>query len=101
VEELSSVKSSQKLLPPNPHRICQMRKDGRFNIREYFTPFNEKTKKGAHVTLKCGCCDEKVIIYFSQDGIDINGVSGSLNNWKELFKKIFELSKLDDKEIIW
>jgi hypothetical protein len=78
-----------------------MRNDGQHNIREFFTPFNEKTKRGAHVTLKCGDCDEKVVIYLSHDGLEINGVHGSLNNWKELFKKIFELSKLDDKEIIW
>jgi hypothetical protein len=34
--------------------------------------------------LRCGCCDEKLEIYYDRDGLEINGVNGSIANWREI-----------------
>lgn len=34
-------------------------------------------KKCPRYLLKCGCCKEKVEIYYSDDGLEINGVNGA------------------------
>ena len=45
------------------------------------------------IRVKCGCCDEAVVIYFdeektgdaSSDTLEINGVSGTVDQWKKVF----------------
>jgi hypothetical protein len=34
--------------------------------------------------LRCGCCEGKVEIYYDDDELEINGVIGSLENWREI-----------------
>ena len=34
--------------------------------------------------LRCGCCGQKVEIYYDAEGLEINGVHGSLENWREI-----------------
>jgi hypothetical protein len=34
--------------------------------------------------LKCGCCGEKVEIYYGDDGLEINGVNGTIEDWREI-----------------
>jgi hypothetical protein len=34
--------------------------------------------------LRCGCCGQSVEIYYDTDGLEINGVNGSLENWREI-----------------
>jgi hypothetical protein len=93
-------KEKPKVSPPNPHRICQMREDGWNNIREFFTP--PKGNREAHLTLKCGDCDEKVKVYFGSDTMEINGVFGSVKNWKEIFHKIVKKTKEQEwDKITW
>ena len=41
-------------------------------------------KKMPRYLLKCGCCDEKVEIYYDDDGLEINGVNGSIDDWREI-----------------
>ena len=41
-------------------------------------------KKMARYLLKCGCCDEKVEIYYADDGLEINGVNGAIEDWREI-----------------
>ncbi len=46
-----------------------------------------KLRQGVHdprYLLKCGCCDEKVEIYYGGGFLEINGVHGSVENWKAL-----------------
>ena len=90
----------KKLLPPDPNKRYQMREDNWYNIREFFTP--AKGKHGAHLTLKCGDCDEKLVIYFGDDDlVEINGVMGTIANWKEIFHKIAQKCKQKDTKINW
>ncbi len=41
-------------------------------------------KKSPRYLVKCGCCDESVEIYYDHDALEINGVNGSLANWREI-----------------
>jgi len=34
--------------------------------------------------LRCGCCDRSLEIYYDPDEIEINGVNGSVENWREI-----------------
>ncbi len=34
--------------------------------------------------LKCGCCKEKVEIYYSDDGLEINGINGAIEDWRDI-----------------
>jgi len=34
--------------------------------------------------LRCGCCEERLEIYYDEEGLEINGVNGSLENWREI-----------------
>lgn len=41
-------------------------------------------KRMSRYLLKCGCCDEKVEIYYGDDGLEINGVNGTIEDWREI-----------------
>jgi hypothetical protein len=34
--------------------------------------------------LRCGCCDEAIEIYYDDETLEINGVLGSIENWREI-----------------
>lgn len=56
--------------------------DGHFLPRVYHRKGSEK--KTPRYLIKCGCCNEKVEIYYDNDGLEINGVSASLEAWREI-----------------
>ncbi|MEI7615960.1 MAG: hypothetical protein WCJ54_04530 [Actinomycetota bacterium] len=41
-------------------------------------------KKMPRYLLKCGCCDKKLEIYYDDEGLEINGVNGSIEDWREI-----------------
>lgn len=41
-------------------------------------------KKSARYLLKCGDCDEKLEIHYAEDSLEIGGVHGSLEDWREI-----------------
>jgi hypothetical protein len=43
--------------------------------------------------LKCGCCDEKVEIYYDDEGLEINGVNGSIDDWREILLPLLRIEK--------
>ena len=43
--------------------------------------------------LKCGCCDEKVEIYYDNEGLEINGVNGSIDDWREILLPLLRIEK--------
>ena len=46
--------------------------------------------------LKCGCCDEKLEIYYDDDGLEINGVNGAIEDWREILLPLLLIEKKDD-----
>jgi hypothetical protein len=49
--------------------------------------------------LKCGCCDEKVEIYYGDEGLEINGVNGSIEDWREILLPLLQIEQ-DGKRFV-
>ena len=47
-----------------------------------------KGKKCPRYLLKCGCCDQKLEIYYAEDGLEIGGVNGAIEDWQEILLPI-------------
>lgn len=41
-------------------------------------------KRSPRYLLKCGCCDEKIEIHYADDGLEIGGVNGTIQDWREI-----------------
>ncbi len=41
-------------------------------------------KKTPSYILRCGCCSESLQIYYADDGLEIGGVNGALEDWREI-----------------
>lgn len=41
-------------------------------------------KRMPRYLLKCGCCDKKVEVCYDDGGLEINGVNGSIDDWREI-----------------
>lgn len=65
------------------NRFYDTRRFGQPQIRVYHK--KGKGKRMPRYLLKCGCCDEKLEIYYSDDGIEIGGVNGAIEDWREIF----------------
>jgi len=64
------------------NRVYDTRRFGQPQIRVYHRAGNKK--KSPRYLLKCGCCERKLEIYYSPDGLEINGVNGALADWREI-----------------
>ena len=62
--------------------MATTRPDGYWKVR--VSHKKQQGKKLPSYTFKCGCCSEKVEIYYDDEGLEINGVNGSIKNWREL-----------------
>jgi hypothetical protein len=44
--------------------------------------------------LRCGCCDDEALqIHYGPDGLEINGVYGSIENWREILLPLLGISR--------
>jgi len=41
-------------------------------------------KKSPRLLLKCGCCEERLEVYYDREGLEIGGVNGSIEDWQEI-----------------
>ena len=69
------------------NKIYDCKRYGVPQIRVWKTKERRKSK-GAIISpsllLKCGCCNEKVRIYWGGGSIEINGVHGSIDDWEAI-----------------
>ncbi len=49
--------------------------------------------------LKCGCCDQKIEIYYSDDGLEIGGVNGAIEDWREILLPLLLIEQRGGKLI--
>jgi adenine specific DNA methylase Mod len=54
-----------------------------------------KGKRSPRYLLKCGCCDEKLEIHYAEDGLEIGGVNGAIEDWREI---LLPLLRIEEKE---
>jgi len=50
----------------------------------YQRPGTTKIARSAHYLIRCGRCTERVEIFYDEDSLEINGVDGSLENWRAI-----------------
>jgi hypothetical protein len=86
---MASIRLQRKKATPRP------KPDWGFEIRVSHKA-QRKLRKG-HVAprylLRCGCCDEKLEIYYDADGLEINGVNGSIANWGEILLPLLGMTR--------
>ena len=70
-------------------RMGQRRADGHFAVRVFHRA--KKRKKDARFLFKCGCCDEKLEVYYGGGSLEINGVMGSVENWRTLLLPLLNM----------
>lgn len=72
----------QQPIPKRSNRFYDTSRFGQPQIRLYHQ--QAKGKRSARYLAKCGCCEEKVEIWYSEDGLEIGGVNGALEDWREI-----------------
>jgi len=50
-------------------------------------------KKCSHYVLRCGCCAESFRIYYSKDGLEIGGVNGAIEDWREILLPLLRIEQ--------
>lgn len=62
--------------------MAQSRPEGTWQIRV----FHRKAvgKRSPRYLIKCGCCDQRFEIYYGDGTLEIAGVMGSVEDWREI-----------------
>src|SRR5213596_814668 len=81
---------------PIQHRFGVMRPEskGAFVIR---VSHRARRKRGngyisPRYLLRCGCCDGMLEIYYDHDSLEINGVEGTIENWREILLPLLRIA---------
>ena len=48
-------------------------------------------KQSPSYVLRCGCCDQKLEIFYAEDGLEIGGVNGALDDWREILLPLLRI----------
>ncbi len=51
-------------------------------------------RKSPRYLLRCGCCDGRLEIHYGDDGLEISGVNGAIEDWREI---LLPLLRIDQK----
>ena len=70
-------------------QLAQTRGDGYFSIRTFHR--SRKGKKDPRFLFKCGCCNQQLEVYYGGDSLEINGVMGSVENWRTLLLPLLQM----------
>ena len=41
-------------------------------------------KRSPRYLLRCGCCEQKLEVHYADDGLEIGGVNGTIEDWREI-----------------
>ncbi len=59
-------------------------------------------RKSPRYLLRCGCCDGRLEIHYADDGLEIGGVNGAIEDWREILLPLLLIdqkgSKLVDRK---
>jgi hypothetical protein len=73
------------------NRIYDTARFGQPEIRIRHRPAT--AKKCSHYVVRCGCCAESFKIYYAEDGLEIGGVNGAIEDWRELLLPLLLIEK--------
>jgi hypothetical protein len=79
------------------NRFYHVRPEGFPQIRVYHR--KASGKRMPRYLLKCGCCDEKLEIYYDDEGLEINSLNGSIEDWREILLPLLRIEKKGTKFI--
>ena len=71
-------------------QFARSRPNGYFAIRVFHR--SGKGKRDPRFLFKCGCCEGKFEVYYGGDSLEINGVMGSIENWRELLLPLLNMT---------
>lgn len=83
-----------KVLKRN-NRIYDTSRFGQPQIRVYHK--KGTGKRCPRYLLKCGCCEEKLEIHYAEDGLEIGGVNGAIEDWREILLPLLLIEKKGNK----
>jgi len=43
--------------------------------------------------VKCGCCEAKLEIHYADDGLEIGGVNGAIQDWREILLPLLQVER--------
>ena len=49
--------------------------------------------------LKCGCCEQKLEVWYAEDGLEVNGVNGTVQDWRDILLPLLQIEQKDGKLI--
>lgn len=64
------------------NRFYDTRRFGLPEIRVYHR--KAKGKRSPSYLLKCGCCDQRIEVFYDDSGLEIGGVHGAIADWGEI-----------------
>jgi hypothetical protein len=76
-------------IPERSNRFYDTSRFGHPQIRVYHR--KGKGKKCSRYLLKCGCCDQKLEIHYAEDGLEIGGVNGAVEDWREILLPLLQI----------
>ncbi len=79
------------------NRIYDTTRFGQPEIRVYHRKSTDK--RCPRYLLKCGCCDEKVEIHYADDGPEIGGVNGAIEDWREILLPLLRIERKGKKPV--
>jgi hypothetical protein len=47
--------------------------------------------------LKCGCCEQRLEIHYADDALEIGGVYGAIEDWREILLPLLLLEHKDGR----
>ena len=81
------IQHRSAVMRPEPEDVCSIRvshRAQRKRVQGYLSP---------RYLLRCGCCDGAVEIHYGPDDLEINGVYGSIENWREILLPLLRVSR--------
>ena len=79
------------------NRLYDTTRFGQPEIRVYHQ--KAKGKLSPRYLLKCGCCESKIEVYYADDGLEIGGVNGAIDDWREILLPLLLIEQKGTKLI--
>jgi len=73
------------------NRFYDTERFGQPQIRVYHK--KGTSKRSPRYLIKCGCCEQKVEIYYDENGLEIGGVNGAIDDWREILLPLLLIEK--------
>ena len=75
------------IMRPEPEGVCAIRVSHRAARKR------GRGEISPRYLLRCGCCDQAVHIYYDHESLEINGVHGSIENWREILLPLLRMKR--------